>query len=156
MCKKHEQGVASANCALNRGEVDGEILSSRKWAGHEPAVLGVDPTRQDKDAQMCLSRGIIKRVTRRSWCRAIATKSGIMSRTRGSSADLPRPLPPTIHPHSTPFRPPPTYPYTRVRRRFRLLIKTRVREGFQGFLPGSPPRGQGIGGGCMGRRVFSR
>lgn len=30
MCKKHEQGVASANCALNRGEVDGEILSSRK------------------------------------------------------------------------------------------------------------------------------
>lgn len=30
MCKKHERGLASANCALNRGEVDGEILSSRK------------------------------------------------------------------------------------------------------------------------------
>jgi len=29
--KKHEQGLTSANCALNRGEVDGEILSSRKW-----------------------------------------------------------------------------------------------------------------------------
>lgn len=66
MRKKHEQGLTSANCALNRGEVDGEILSSRKWTGHELAVVSVDPARQGKDAQMCLSREIIKRVTRRS------------------------------------------------------------------------------------------
>lgn len=97
---------------------------------------------------MCLSRGIIKRVARDAPPPSDdrAAKSGIMSRTRGSSADLPRPPlranRPSTH-TSPPFRPPPTYPYTRVRRRFRLLIKTRVREGFQGFLPGSPPRGRG-------------
>lgn len=134
------------NCLLNLGEVVGKILSSRKSTGGESTLI----PRQGKDVQMCLSRRIIKRVTRQPWCCAITAKSGIMSRTRGSSVDLLRPLLPASHtrPPSL-LRPPPTYPYTRVRRRFRLLIKTRVREGFQGFLLGSPPRGRDVGGWCV-------
>ena len=103
---------------------------------------------QGKEAQMCLFSGNNKKgrpgasVTQA----AIARKLGIMFRTRRSSGFAPRallytrsrPLAPTTHSPPSLCRSPAAYPYTRVRRRFRLLIKTRVREGFQGFLPGSP------------------
>lgn len=143
-----------ANCALNRDEVDGEILSSRKWIGRKPALI---PARRSKDAEMCLSRGIIKRVAPTFVTPSDRNEVGNnVSDTRlvcgFALASIAQPS--TLH---SPFRPPPTYPYTRVRRRFRLLIKTRVREGFQGFCWVLPRGGGGVGSGCMdGRRVFPR
>lgn len=82
-------------------------------------------------------------------------KLRIMFRTRRSSGFAPASTPTYASPAA--LRSPPAYPYTRVRRRFRLLIKTRVREGFQGFLPGFSPEGrwEDVGEGRR-RRVFTR
>lgn len=36
---KRNSRADSVNCALNGGEVDGEILPSRKWIVREPALI---------------------------------------------------------------------------------------------------------------------
>lgn len=101
--KKYETGArVVANCVLNRDEVDSEILSSRKWTGRKPALI--PPARWGKDAQMCLSRGIIKRVAVTLGDRNEVGNNVSDTRLVCGFAPTSVARPSTLH---SPFRPPP-------------------------------------------------